>query len=561
MTPRTRPGLMTCVIVRAYAPVGGHEELLPYLVRRLLENGANSSFVHALLDERVPASAVAADPISLVEAQPDRHPKIPVPKDMYGDRQNSLGRDYSQAADREAHAKALELVDHRPREVDQPVRSSAVSCAPGSTLQPRDQSLSTGHRCWAMCRKPRPADIDAAVQAWPPRLRSNGTARAAPSAPSSCAPWPTRWRPIWIGWSPCLAREAGKTLNDGVAEVREAAGLLPLLRPAGRARLHRPGDAEGPDRRDQPAVPARTGRLRLHLAVELPPGHLHRPDRRRPGRRQRRPGQARRTDPADRLRGREACITSCRPEPRACWRWSRVAARRWARPWSPMRASTASPSPAAPTRPPGGSTRSHRRPRPAPDHALHRRDWRPERHVHRHYGAQREQVIDDVIVSGLRLGRPAVLGPAPAVPARRHRRAHHRRPEGRDGRAGRRRSGPGRHRRRPGHRRRGPGRAGDAPHPPWSGSQGAARPGRAGWRDLLRACPGRNPGRRLPGARGVRPDPARGPLQARKPGAGRWRPGGAPLWPDPGHPFADRALRGRRPSAWSRPATPMSIAR
>ena len=54
--------------VRAYAPVGGHEELLPYLVRRLLENGANSSFVHALLDERVPASAVAADPIAAVEA-------------------------------------------------------------------------------------------------------------------------------------------------------------------------------------------------------------------------------------------------------------------------------------------------------------------------------------------------------------------------------------------------------------------------------------------------------------------------------------------------------------
>ena len=46
------------VIVRAYAPVGGHEELLPYLVRRLLESGANSSFVHALLDERVPVEAL-----------------------------------------------------------------------------------------------------------------------------------------------------------------------------------------------------------------------------------------------------------------------------------------------------------------------------------------------------------------------------------------------------------------------------------------------------------------------------------------------------------------------
>ena len=59
----------------------------------------------------MPASAVAADPISAVEAHPDRHAKIPVPKDMYMDRQNSLGRDYSQAADRERHATALATVD------------------------------------------------------------------------------------------------------------------------------------------------------------------------------------------------------------------------------------------------------------------------------------------------------------------------------------------------------------------------------------------------------------------------------------------------------------------
>ena len=58
------------VMVRAYAPVGGHEDLLPYLVRRLLENGANTSFVHALLDERVPVEKVVVDPIDAVEAQP-----------------------------------------------------------------------------------------------------------------------------------------------------------------------------------------------------------------------------------------------------------------------------------------------------------------------------------------------------------------------------------------------------------------------------------------------------------------------------------------------------------
>ena len=63
--------------VRVYAPVGAHEDLLPYLVRRLLENGANTSFVHSFLDPDVPAEDVVADPIAKVEAGPRRHPRIP----------------------------------------------------------------------------------------------------------------------------------------------------------------------------------------------------------------------------------------------------------------------------------------------------------------------------------------------------------------------------------------------------------------------------------------------------------------------------------------------------
>ena len=58
---RAADDLYDGVTVRAYAPVGGHEDLLPYLVRRLLENGANTSFVHALLDERVPPETVVVD--------------------------------------------------------------------------------------------------------------------------------------------------------------------------------------------------------------------------------------------------------------------------------------------------------------------------------------------------------------------------------------------------------------------------------------------------------------------------------------------------------------------
>ena len=75
--------------LRTYAPVGAHEDLLPYLVRRLLENGANTSFVHQLLDDETPTEMVVADPITKVEAQPGPHPRIPLPRYMYGDRLNS----------------------------------------------------------------------------------------------------------------------------------------------------------------------------------------------------------------------------------------------------------------------------------------------------------------------------------------------------------------------------------------------------------------------------------------------------------------------------------------
>ncbi|HBI19207.1 MAG TPA: trifunctional transcriptional regulator/proline dehydrogenase/L-glutamate gamma-semialdehyde dehydrogenase, partial [Brevundimonas sp.] len=206
------------VIVRAYAPVGGHEELLPYLVRRLLENGANSSFVHALLDERVPASAVAADPISLVEQAPDRHPKIPVPKDMYGDRQNSLGRDYSQAADREAHAKALELVD-REKLTSGPIIGGKLRAGLNAqdVTNPFDRSQVLGHVSEAEA-----ADIDAAVHAaaeaqvrWD---RQGGAKRAIVLRAMADALEADLDRLVAL-----LSREAGKTLNDGVAEVREAA--------------------------------------------------------------------------------------------------------------------------------------------------------------------------------------------------------------------------------------------------------------------------------------------------------------------------------------------------
>jgi len=77
---------------RVYAPVGSHEDLLPYLVRRLLENGANSSFVNRITDEAIAPSALVADPVATVEAFVSKpHPNIPPPSDIFADRKNSMG--------------------------------------------------------------------------------------------------------------------------------------------------------------------------------------------------------------------------------------------------------------------------------------------------------------------------------------------------------------------------------------------------------------------------------------------------------------------------------------
>ncbi|NEX92488.1 bifunctional proline dehydrogenase/L-glutamate gamma-semialdehyde dehydrogenase PutA [Caulobacter sp. 17J65-9] len=207
------------VTIRAYAPVGGHEDLLPYLVRRLLENGANTSFVHALLDDRVPADQVVADPITAVEAQPDRHPKIPTPENMYGpDRKNSLGLDFSQADARASIGRAVTAVEGeriqagpivggklRPGAGPQPVtspsdRSRVLGEVSEATEGDVADAIRLGHAAqigWDAMGGPKRAVV----------LRAMGDALEADME-----------RLVAL-----LSREAGKTLNDGVAEVREAA--------------------------------------------------------------------------------------------------------------------------------------------------------------------------------------------------------------------------------------------------------------------------------------------------------------------------------------------------
>ncbi len=95
----TRPAHSAGAGTRVYAPVGTHEDLLAYLVRRLLENGANTSFVNRLADEKAPVSSIIADPVEeLASLKPLRNPAIPKPDDIFPGRKNSAGFFWSDPA-------------------------------------------------------------------------------------------------------------------------------------------------------------------------------------------------------------------------------------------------------------------------------------------------------------------------------------------------------------------------------------------------------------------------------------------------------------------------------
>ncbi len=115
---------------RIYAPVGGHRDLLAYLVRRLLENGANSSFVHQLADEDVSEEELLADPVEKVmQTGGSRHPSIRLPSDLFmPERRNSDGLDLDDAAILADIASKVVAMPAMPAGIDANV-SGAISAA------------------------------------------------------------------------------------------------------------------------------------------------------------------------------------------------------------------------------------------------------------------------------------------------------------------------------------------------------------------------------------------------------------------------------------------------
>src|SRR6185312_1129018 len=99
---------------RIYAPVGSHEDLLAYLVRRLLENGANTSFVNRIVDEKAPIEELIGDPVARVRRLAVKpHPRIPLPADLYGQgRKNARGIDLTDLNELVPLAQAMAATEH-----------------------------------------------------------------------------------------------------------------------------------------------------------------------------------------------------------------------------------------------------------------------------------------------------------------------------------------------------------------------------------------------------------------------------------------------------------------
>ncbi|MBL0373772.1 trifunctional transcriptional regulator/proline dehydrogenase/L-glutamate gamma-semialdehyde dehydrogenase [Rhizobium sp. KVB221] len=209
---------------RIYAPVGTHETLLAYLVRRLLENGANSSFVNRIADPKVSIDELVADPVDLARALPvvgAGHDQIALPANIFGaNRTNSAGLDLSNEVTLEDLAAALRASTTIDWHARTQLATGPVTRAARPVLNPGDRRDTVG-----IVEEASDDDAKQAV-----RLAAEATAGWAGVQPWDRAACLDRAADIMQGRIQTLLglimREAGKSAPNAIAEVREAVDFL-----------------------------------------------------------------------------------------------------------------------------------------------------------------------------------------------------------------------------------------------------------------------------------------------------------------------------------------------
>lgn len=207
---------------RVYAPVGNHKDLLPYLVRRLLENGANTSFVNRIVDHSVSMDEIVSDPIDDAAAHDFLpHHGIPSPEDMFGpQRKNSSGFNIADSAVRVSLYRELESQAAKIYTAQPIVNGKLMDGVSQPSVDPSDNRRVVGHAKQATVE-----DVDRALDAAAVGQRAWDLTSANQRAKILL-----RAADLFEGHSAELLRlcveEAGKTLEDAIAELREAVDFL-----------------------------------------------------------------------------------------------------------------------------------------------------------------------------------------------------------------------------------------------------------------------------------------------------------------------------------------------
>ncbi|MDX3926927.1 MAG: bifunctional proline dehydrogenase/L-glutamate gamma-semialdehyde dehydrogenase PutA [Shinella sp.] len=230
------------VACRIYAPVGGYRDLLAYLVRRLLENGANSSFVAVAGDKNVAVESLLERPaerLGLAEGASARHKQIPLPSDIYGKRKNSAGFEFGWRKNLDALAAAM---------ANGADAVTAFPLVPGLRVSGEERPVNAPadlKRQVGSVRFARAADVDVAVKAAQAGFKSwsrlPAENRAACLERMGDLLEENRDRLLAL-----LAAEAGKTLDDGVAEIREAVDFCRYYAEEARGSFAEPRVMPGP---------------------------------------------------------------------------------------------------------------------------------------------------------------------------------------------------------------------------------------------------------------------------------------------------------------------------
>ncbi|MEQ1771054.1 MAG: bifunctional proline dehydrogenase/L-glutamate gamma-semialdehyde dehydrogenase PutA, partial [Devosia sp.] len=205
---------------RIYAPVGPHKDLLAYLVRRLLENGANGSFVYQIADEGIPAETVAEDPIGklLSFGEAIANPSIPPPAGIFGERRNSAGLDLADPIAYGATDSARKGFRTNPWRATALITGTLSAGTERAVVNPADNSDQVGTVVEAGRDDVTTAIAASRNSAWATTPVATRAALLRATADAYEAHRPELFS--------LLAREAGKNWPDAISEVREAVDFL-----------------------------------------------------------------------------------------------------------------------------------------------------------------------------------------------------------------------------------------------------------------------------------------------------------------------------------------------